>query len=420
MTEPAIRVERAGKRYVKYDDTPMLVSRLARLRSRTTRTPLWAVRDVNLEVAQGEVLGIIGRNGSGKSTFLRMLAGVTAPTEGRVEIRGRVAPLIAVGVGFHPELTGRENVYINGTVLGLSRRQIDERFDELVEFAEIASFVDTPVKFYSSGMFVRLGFAVSVVSEPDILIVDEVLSVGDLAFQMKCVDRMAEIQKAGATIVVVSHNMAAIRNLCQRTVVLHNGSVRHNGDTNEAISLYHTLLSEDRELDDDLNQSLRMPAEREFDLRAEIEKFELVDSAGRPTRHVEYAEAVSFHLEARFVAPLDGPIVYFVITSASGVRVYSDTAGWGTTTTYRPGDVMRTTIRMDMRLAPGTYSCEVALVTAEGVRVAPRAQPILVYAAGRNSVTGVADFNATFDSQLLGSESEEVHYGGDSTGGHPA
>ena len=417
MSELAIRVDRAGKRYVKYDDTPMLVSRLARLRSRTTRTPLWAVRGVSLEVGQGEVLGIIGRNGSGKSTFLRMLAGVTAPTEGRVEIRGRVAPLIAVGVGFHPELTGRENVYINGTVLGLSRTQIDERFDELVEFAEIASFIDTPVKFYSSGMFVRLGFAVSVVSEPDILIVDEVLSVGDLAFQIKCVDRMAEIQKAGATIVVVSHNMAAIRNLCDRTLVLHNGSVRHDGDTNEGISLYHALLSEDRELDDDLNQRPRLPAEREFDLRAQIEKFELVDSSGQPTRHVEFAEEVSFQLEARFVAPTDGPIVYFVITSGAGVQVYADTAGWGETTPYRSGDVMRTTIRMNLRLAPGTYSCEVALVTAEGVRIAPRTQPILVYAAGRNSVNGVADFGATFESHIHRPESAGLHQDDGQTGG---
>lgn len=398
MTDPAILVEGAGKRYVKYDDTPMLVTRLSRLRSRTSRSPLWAVRDASFEVAQGEVLGIIGRNGSGKSTLLRMLAGVTAPSEGRIAVRGRIAPLIAVGVGFHQELTGRENVYINATVLGLTRKQIDDRFDELVDFSEIESFIDTPVKFYSSGMFVRLGFAVSVVADPDVLIVDEVLSVGDIAFQLKCVDRMAAIQKAGATIVVVSHNMAAIRNLCSRTVVLHSGTVRHDGDTEEGISLYHELLSEDRELDDHLGKGER-PGDRAFDLRAQIERFELADSSGQQSRHVDFDQEVSFLLDARFMAPASGVILYFSITNSSGVCVYGDTTDWRDATPYRPGDVLHCVIRLNMRLAPGTYGCEVAMVMAEGVQIARRVPPILIYAAGRNGVTGVADLHAAFETR---------------------
>ena len=414
MTEPAISVVGASKRYVKSDDTPMLVSRVARLRSHTTRSALWAVRGVNLEVPQGEVLGIVGRNGSGKSTFLRMLAGVTAPTEGRVSVRGRIAPLIAVGVGFHPELTGRENVYVNGTVLGLTRRQIDDRFDELVDFAEIESFIDTPVKFYSSGMFVRLGFAVSVISEPDVLIVDEVLSVGDLAFQLKCVDRMAEIQKSGATIVVVSHNMAAIRNLCPRTMVLHSGTVRHDGDTEEAISLYHQLLAEDRDLDDESRPASPLTADAEFDLRAHFEGFDLLDSSGEPTRHADFAEEVAFVAEARFVAPLQGPILFFSITSSSGVRVYGESSGWEEETLYRPGDVMRASIRLPMRLAPGTYTCELMMVTREGVSVAPRIPPILVYAAGRNVVQGLADLEASFEKELRKPALDE-HGGGAAT-----
>ncbi len=320
MSAPVIRAVGAAKRYVKYDDTPMLITRLARLRSRTTRSPLWAVRGATFDLEEGEVLGIIGRNGSGKSTLLRMLAGVTAPTEGTVAVRGRVAPLIAVGVGFHPELTGRENVYINGTVLGLTRREIDRRFDEVVEFAEIAEFIDTPVKFYSSGMFVRLGFAVSVAADPDVLIVDEVLSVGDVAFQLKCVDRMAEIQKAGATIVVVSHNLAAVRNLCRRTVVMHNGQIRHDGDTEDAISLYHQLLSEDRSLDDGPAAFSPSGADAEFDPRAEIVRFDLLDETANPTRHVGCDEEVTFVVEARFAEATDDPVLGLSITTAGGCR----------------------------------------------------------------------------------------------------
>ena len=397
MSEAVIDVQGASKRYVKYEDTPMLVTRLARLRSRTTRSPLWAVRDVSFEVGEGQVLGIIGRNGSGKSTLLRMLAGVTAPTEGRVAVRGRIAPLIAVGVGFHQELTGRENVYVNGTVLGLTRRQVDQRFDEVVDFAEIEPFIDTPVKFYSSGMFVRLGFAVSVLADPDVLIVDEVLSVGDVAFQLKCVDRMAEIQKTGATIVVVSHNMAAIRNLCPRAIVLHSGTVRHDGDTEKAISLYHQLLAEDRDLDDQLGARPQFSADREFDLRAQIEQLDLLDAGGGSTRHVGSTEEVTFVVQARFVAPTEGPMIGISVTSGSGVHVYGDSASPFSETVYRVGDVLRASIRMKMALASGTYSCAVGFATKQGVPIAPQVPPILVYVGGRNRVNGLADLDARFD-----------------------
>src|SRR5690242_6134829 len=164
-----ITLDNVGKRYTKFEDAPMLVSAALRFRARTKRSQLWAVRNVSLEVAAGECIGVIGRNGSGKSTLLQMVAGVTAPTEGRVAVRGKVAPLISVGVGFHPELTGRENVYVNAAILGLPRRETERRFDAIVDFAEIEDFIDTPVKFYSSGMYVRLGFAVATQVDPDVL-----------------------------------------------------------------------------------------------------------------------------------------------------------------------------------------------------------------------------------------------------------
>lgn len=396
MTGPVIQVAGAAKRYVKYDDTPMLVTRLARLRTRTTRSALWAVRDATFDVQAGEVLGVIGRNGSGKSTLLRMLAGVTAPTEGTVRVQGRVAPLIAVGVGFHQELTGRENVYINGTVLGLTRRQIDRRFDEIVEFAEVADFIDTPVKFYSSGMFVRLGFAVSVVADPDVLIVDEVLSVGDMAFQLKCVDRMAEIQKSGTTIVVVSHNLAAVRNLCPRTIVMHDGTMRHDGDTEEAISLFHRLLGESRSLDGPGSGSLPSYSQ-EYLPRAEIQRFELLDADGRPTRHARHDEEVTLAVEARFTEPTDNPVLGLSITNSGGVQVYGEATGWLSGRSYRPGETLQASIRLRPALASGSYSFAVGLAVPEGPSIAPAPRPLLVYVDGRNGVNGVADLGAGFE-----------------------
>lgn len=198
----------------------------------------WALRDVSFEVQPGEVVGIIGRNGAGKSTLLKILSRITKPTSGRVEMRGRVASLLEVGTGFHPELTGRENVYMNGTVLGMTKREIDRRFDEIVAFAEVEKFIDTPVKRYSSGMTVRLGFAVAAHLEPEILIVDEVLAVGDLSFQQKCITAMSSIAHVGRTVLFVSHNMASVRRLCSRAILMHDGCPLIDGTLSEAIDKY--------------------------------------------------------------------------------------------------------------------------------------------------------------------------------------
>jgi len=185
----------------------------------------WALRNINLEVEEGEMLGVIGRNGAGKSTLLKILSQITAPTEGKVKIHGRIASLLEVGTGFHPELTGRENVYLNGAILGMTRAEVTHKFDEIVSFAEIEAFVDTPVKRYSSGMYVRLAFAVAAHLEPEILIVDEVLAVGDAAFQQKCIGKMGEVNTQGKTVIFVSHNMATLSSLCNTGVVLSDGRV---------------------------------------------------------------------------------------------------------------------------------------------------------------------------------------------------
>ena len=200
---------------------------------------LWALRDVSFEVHEGEVVGIIGRNGAGKSTLLKILSRITEPTHGRAVIRGRVSSLLEVGTGFHPELTGRENIYMNGTILGMRKREIDRKFDEIVDFSGVEKFLDTPIKRYSSGMQVRLAFAVAAHLEPEILIIDEVLAVGDAEFQKKCLGKMQDVARGGRTVLFVSHNMAAVEALCSRGIWMRNGEQRLAGETKHVIACYH-------------------------------------------------------------------------------------------------------------------------------------------------------------------------------------
>ncbi len=199
---------------------------------------VWALKDINLDIKKGEVIGIIGRNGAGKSTLLKLLSQVTNPTSGEIKIKGRIASLLEVGTGFHPELTGRENMYLNGAILGMSKIEIASKFDKILDFSGIGSYIDTPVKRYSSGMMVRLGFAVAAHLEPEILVVDEVLAVGDADFQKKCIAKMKEVASEGRTVLFVSHNMTSIRNLCEKGVVLESGKVIFSGSSIDAISYY--------------------------------------------------------------------------------------------------------------------------------------------------------------------------------------
>jgi lipopolysaccharide transport system ATP-binding protein len=218
---------------------------LGRVAKRAARGPhrhhheeIWALRDVSFEVPEGQVLGVIGRNGAGKSTLLKILTRITTPTNGRAEIRGRVGSLLEVGTGFHPELTGRENVFLNGSVLGMKRREITGKLDEIVDFAGIERFLDTPVKRYSSGMYVRLAFAVAAHLEPEILLVDEVLAVGDAEFQRRCLGRMQDFGQSGRTVLFVSHNMSAIARLCERTILLSDGQIERDGPSPDVVAHY--------------------------------------------------------------------------------------------------------------------------------------------------------------------------------------
>jgi lipopolysaccharide transport system ATP-binding protein len=238
MPEPAIKVRGLGKRY-RLGRLESGFQRLRRkARGRQDLGEIWALRDVSFDVAEGAMLAIVGRNGAGKSTLLKLLARITEPTTGYAEVAGRVGALLEVGTGFNPELTGRENVYLSGSILGMSRREIDRRLDEIVEFAGVEQHLDKPVKWYSSGMSVRLGFSVAAHLEPDVLIVDEVLSVGDLAFQQKCLGRMDEVAGGGRTVLFVSHNLGAVSALCSTAIYLSDGQIEAEGATREVIDRY--------------------------------------------------------------------------------------------------------------------------------------------------------------------------------------
>jgi lipopolysaccharide transport system ATP-binding protein len=248
MGDIAIRVEGLGKRYrlgrapasrTAYDAIAMALRVPFRRLSGTPHSDfIWALKDVSFDLHRGEVLGIIGRNGAGKSTLLKILSRITEPTEGAVDLYGRVSSLLEVGTGFHPELTGRENIFLNGAILGMRRAEMVRRFDEIVAFAEVERFLDTPVKHYSSGMYLRLAFAVAAHLEPEILLVDEVLAVGDAAFQEKCLGKMGEVSRRGRTVVFVSHNMAAVSALCTRALLLDGGRIETRGAPSEVVSRY--------------------------------------------------------------------------------------------------------------------------------------------------------------------------------------
>jgi len=272
---------------------------------RSSREDFWALKDVSFEVKRGEAVGIIGRNGAGKSTLLKILSRITEPSEGRVSLKGRVASLLEVGTGFHPELTGRENIYLNGAIMGMARSEIRRKFDEIVAFAEVEKFLDTPVKRYSSGMYVRLAFAVAAHLESEILIVDEVLAVGDDQFQKKCLGKMQDVSRAeGRTVLFVSHNMQAVRTLCERGITLEGGSIRYSGLADEAI--------------------------REYLKSNKMETFvEFPPSASRPAivfikLNKELLEIGTLAVEIGFKSPfpLTLPVGGIVISSSSGVPIF--------------------------------------------------------------------------------------------------
>jgi len=247
MRNGEIVVDNLSRRFRVHPRGTRSLKSIVLLRDRERSADVWALRDVSFSVEPGTALGLVGRNGSGKSTLLRIVAAIIKPTSGRVDVGGRIGTLLELGAGFHPDFTGRENVFLNGSILGLKRTYIKERFDEIVAFAELDDFIDVPVRTYSSGMYMRLGFAVASHLNADVLLLDEVFAVGDAAFQRKCLDMIFDFKRNGGTIVFVSHDASAVEQLCERTILLREGRMAFDGATHDALTEYHRLLADDRD-----------------------------------------------------------------------------------------------------------------------------------------------------------------------------
>ena len=313
---------RIGHRIERYktlrESLASLVSAPARLLRRRRRSDegddlLWALRDVNFEVRQGEVVGIVGRNGAGKSTLLKILARITDPTHGSAEIHGRVGSLLEVGTGFHPELTGRENIYLNGAILGMRRAEIGRKFDEIVAFSEVEKFIDTPVKRYSSGMYLRLAFAVAAHLEPEILLVDEVLAVGDADFQKKCLGKMGDVAEEGRTVLFVSHNMPAVQALCARAILLRAGTVAVDGSTGEVLREYlgHLLATAAHAFEDN--------PDRRGDGRVRLTAARVLDEEGRPCERVVAGKPIT--LEFSYENPIGAERFDFALAIVNHLNI---------------------------------------------------------------------------------------------------
>lgn len=328
MAQPVIQVRDLGKCYQIRSTTTKPYNSLredlvegikgilkGKWRQQHQTEDFWAIKDISFDVNQGEVVGIIGRNGAGKSTLLKVLSQIVRPTTGEAIIRGRIGSLLEIGTGFHPELTGRENIFMNGSVLGMKRSEINHKFDEIVSFAEVEKFLDTPVKFYSSGMYVRLAFAVAAHLEPEILIVDEVLAVGDIGFQQKCLGKMGEFGESGRTILFVSHNISATRKLCSRTILINEGTINADGKTNDVLNTYlnSSFITSHKSWSDN-----QYPGNDKF----QIISIKLINALGELVSSANISEDI--YIEISFEILKDTKIQFsLVLLDSNGEQVFS-------------------------------------------------------------------------------------------------
>jgi lipopolysaccharide transport system ATP-binding protein len=381
MSDIAISVDGLGKRYrigaaaTRHDDLRSAIvaavkaplrnlsdlRRLSRFEDESQENTVWALKDISFEVRRGEVLGIIGRNGAGKSTLLKVLSRITEPTIGTVRVRGRVGALLEVGTGFHQELTGRENIYLNGSILGMDKRYIDRKFDQIVEFSGVKKFIDTPVKRYSSGMYLRLAFSVAAHLEPEVLVVDEVLAVGDAEFQKKCLDKMEEVAGEGRTVLFVSHNLAAVSALTENAVLLSQGRFLMKAATSTAISHYLALAAE---------QSARAIADRSDRRGSGVARFtniEFLDAMGRVRTELVSGSEYTLRMWYAGAASLRAPTVRATIyTSSHQPLIHFDSSFYGGMEEIAAKGAVSIHLRR-LPLAAGQYSLNVSLTVSGDV-----------------------------------------------------
>src|SRR5256714_3574348 len=372
-SELAIDVHGLGKRYV--------LGERGRVPSRRNREEIWALRDVDFEVVRGSAIGVVGHNGAGKTTLLKILSRITAPTTGEARIKGHVGSLLEVGTGFHPELSGRDNVYLNGAILGMRRREIKDKFDEIVAFAEVERFIDTPVKRYSSGMYVRLAFAVAAHLEPDILIVDEVLAVGDASFQRKCLGKMGEVSHEGRTVVFVSHNMAAVRSLTSIAIWLDHGIVAAAGPTSDVVSGYlaSSIDEEAGGVVDLTENSSRRTVGKWTAQRVRFTAASLMDDQGG--LGATFGEGSPIRVEMQFEVrePVRFLELYVRVKSTDGQRLFSSFAGQ-VESAIQPGKYRSICEIPENPLRPGRYVIELVARAADPEDIVPTAVAFAVEA----------------------------------------
>jgi len=360
---PAINIESISKKYYITPNEPYyktLRESIISIGSGKKKQEFWALRDITFSAEKGETVGIIGENGAGKTTLLKILSKITKPTGGKGRINGRVASLLEVGTGFHPELTGRENIYLNGVILGLKKKEIDINFEKIVEFAGISRFLDTSIKHYSTGMWARLAFSVAAHLEPEILLIDEVLSVGDAEFQRKSLAKMDDLSGSGRTVVFVSHNMPAVRKLCKRCIWLKDGQIKKSGEVNEVINEYLSGYTETMTGTADLTDL----ETRKGNLNAKLEKIVLSDQYGKITGTFRIKDDIRINLFFEAYEKLRNVKIVVTIHESTGENVttiFDSDSGFGLTQVEGKNHV--SLILRDIRFCPGTYHITVALMS---------------------------------------------------------
>jgi lipopolysaccharide transport system ATP-binding protein len=357
---PAIKFNDVSKKFILYRESPRsfqeMATSLFKPNHKRVEKELWALKDVSFTVGRGEAMGIIGSNGAGKSTLLKLASRILEPTKGEITIRGRVSALLELGAGFHPDLTGRENVYLNGSLLGLSRREIANKFDEIVSFAELERFIDIPIKYYSSGMQVRLGFAVATSFDPDVLLIDEVLAVGDQPFQKKCLARVNEMRGKGITTLFISHNLDAVRNLCEKAIWLDKGIVKAQGNVEEVIACYLENIAVAEGKKATVRKSKTSRGSRWGSGEAEITEVNFLDAEGNKRRTFKTGEKMIAQIKYRAYERIERPSFGIAIYRSDGVHINGpNTATSGYEIEYIEGEgEVRYTIER-LPLLSGTY-----------------------------------------------------------------